>query len=844
MKIFILCHSIFKSLMVDFFHAFWRVQLLIIGLFFFGLQGLFAQELSGTITDEAGEPLAFVNVYVQGTSQGTSSNLDGRYKLPIPSGKQKISFQFIGYETQTIEITATTSSKINKDVVLKSQNYQMTELVISADAEDPAYKIIRNAQKMRKKYLSNATDFQCDVYIKGQQKLLDAPTEIMGQKLGDLGGALDSNRQGIVYLSESLSKWYVSKDNRKEEMISSKVSGSDRGYSFNSASQMDINFYNNSVELNRSIVSPIADNALGFYKYKLVGVNIGDAGRMINKIELTPKNKALPGFSGVIYIEDDTWRIQSVDLFVTKEATQITFVDSVFIKQQYLNVDKVAAGVLIGNTILFKMSGFGFKLRGVFSAVYSNYDFSPIPKKFFGKEVMIVGQEANTKSEDYWEQIRPLPLTSEEERDYEKKDSLKMVRQDPAYLDSVDRERNKFTFGNVLFGYTYRKSKEKWSLDLSSPLSKIQFNTVQGTTMELGAEFDKRFDEFWTKRLTINGNLEYGFAEKRLRGVLGVNYKLNSTSNTNFRIRAGEEVRQFQPDAISAFVNNIVSLLERKNFMKLFQRRFVEIGVRHDLSPSLTINASMEWAERTALVNNSDYSYFFRQTRQYTSNDIFFPFSENVPAWRTHTAQIAAINFTWRPGQKIIRYPHRVIKLDNQNPIFRLRARHAFQADGESNPFTSMELSSTWEKKMGAYGTFNFFAEYGSNVSRPGNIPVVDYFHFSGNQTFLGNPTRYTEQFLNMPYYAYSTTQDYLQVHLSHDFKGFLTDRIPGFNKLGLNMIWSYKLLYTGDALRHQEIALGFDKLGFGKFKIFRVDLVYGKSEVGDSWRFVVGVPL
>ena len=68
----------------------------------------------------------------------------------------------------------------------------------------------------------------------------------LDKNLGDLGGTLDSNRQGIVYLSESEAKLYYQKpDQKKEEMISSKVSGNDNGFSFNRASLMDFDFYEN-----------------------------------------------------------------------------------------------------------------------------------------------------------------------------------------------------------------------------------------------------------------------------------------------------------------------------------------------------------------------------------------------------------------------------------------------------------------------------------------------------------------------------------------------------------------------------------------------------------------------
>ena len=62
-------------------------------------------QVSGTITEEAtGEPLIGVNVFIEGTTIGTSSNIDGEYQLNIPSDDQILVFSFIGYETKVINV--------------------------------------------------------------------------------------------------------------------------------------------------------------------------------------------------------------------------------------------------------------------------------------------------------------------------------------------------------------------------------------------------------------------------------------------------------------------------------------------------------------------------------------------------------------------------------------------------------------------------------------------------------------------------------------------------------------------------------------------------------------------
>ena len=107
-------------------------------------------------------------------------------------------------------------------------------------------------------------------------------------------------------------------------MISSKVSGSNQAFSFNRASDVKVNFYENMETWdglsNRPFISPIADNALFYYNYKLVGTTVNENGETINKIQVTPRREYDPTFEGYIYIIEDSWRLYSVDLYMTKRA--------------------------------------------------------------------------------------------------------------------------------------------------------------------------------------------------------------------------------------------------------------------------------------------------------------------------------------------------------------------------------------------------------------------------------------------------------------------------------------------------------------------------------------------
>ncbi|MBU2915403.1 vWA domain-containing protein [Reichenbachiella agariperforans] len=61
--------------------------------------------IQGRVTDAAdGQPIAGVTVIIKGSSTGTITDIDGLYAISVPSDKNFLTFSFIGYETQEVEI--------------------------------------------------------------------------------------------------------------------------------------------------------------------------------------------------------------------------------------------------------------------------------------------------------------------------------------------------------------------------------------------------------------------------------------------------------------------------------------------------------------------------------------------------------------------------------------------------------------------------------------------------------------------------------------------------------------------------------------------------------------------
>ncbi len=83
--------------------------------------------ITGTVTDSTnGSSLPGVNIFVEGTTIGTSSDMDGNYQITVPGESNSLIFSFVGYEQK--EVTIGDRTKI--DVALKPSVESLEEVVV------------------------------------------------------------------------------------------------------------------------------------------------------------------------------------------------------------------------------------------------------------------------------------------------------------------------------------------------------------------------------------------------------------------------------------------------------------------------------------------------------------------------------------------------------------------------------------------------------------------------------------------------------------------------------------------------------------------------------------------
>ncbi len=771
-------------------------------------------EVKGKITDSDGQPIPFVSVFIKGTTKGVSANAEGSYSINVDRGIVTLTFTIVGFKTATQSIDVSSNTTLNQ--TLQTEQFTLNSVVIKANGEDPAYRIVRNAIKNRKAYLEEVFAYSSDVYIKGMQKLVGAPKKFFGRDIQKTLN-LDTNRNGILYLSESQSKFsYMKPDRIKEEMISSKISGRNNAFSFNKASDMRINFYENLLLENsglsaRSFVSPIADNAMFYYKYKLLG-KTEEGGLTINKIEVSPRRKNDPVFRGIIYIADDTWRLMGTDLNLTKDAG-VNLIDTLNIAQHFIKIDKY---YMPGN-LRFQFNGnvFGFKFQGYFISFYSNYNINPkFEKGYFTPEILKITKAVNKKDSAYWANNRPIPLTEEERKDYIKKDSIALRMQSKTYLDSVEKANNNFTLGKIFvtsYQINDRYNKRYYTFD---PLvQSLFYNTVEGFAIKYGVTYRKQYEN--NKYLFIRPQARYGFANKRFTANVNAYYYYDPTKRAGISLGFGNEIADLNNyGSMSLLSNTLNTLLFERNYPKFYKRDFVTIGTQRELATGLQASLSVDYSNNHALTNSTLYKIRDYKDREFTSNNPLKP-NDDAPFFADYKSTSVTATLTYTIGQKYITRPDAKIYTEAKYP--RLSLRYKKGLDGVFGGQTDYDLITfeAYQERigLGLFGYTSFVVGAGKFLNS-NKLFYPEFKHFRGNNAMFFPPNLRKFRFLD--FYQYSTNQHYFEAHLEHNFSGFILNKIPLLRKLKLEEVVGINYLTQPEKKNYTEYYFGIQRLVFG----------------------------
>lgn len=803
-------------------------NILLFRVYIFIMFGLFytvvthANTLQGTVKDRNGKEIPYASIMVKKTTIGTTANSKGQYSLQLGKGEYTVVCQSIGYNINEQKIKIEDNST-TLNFVLEEQSYELKEVVVSNKAEDPAYEIIRNAIKKRPTYLKEFNNFKCQVYLKGQLQLRDYPSKFLGDTVDFEDG--DTSKAKLLYLSETFADYSIRDNQRKVEITSTKVSGSNDGFGFGNPSI--ISFYENIIDVNnalnpRGFISPIADNALNYYKYKYMG-SFYENGLEICRIKVTPRRKQEPLFTGYITIIDGRWNIHSVQLNLVKEQ-QLQLVDTVSYEQIYMQINN--QWVVKQQVSNVAGSFLGFKFYGSFLQVYNKYEINKIfDPKYFSNVVIKYLDSSNKKSIEFWDSNRPIALLPNEALDYIKKDSLEKLRSTPAYLDSVDRVRNRPKLFNVLItGYNYSIQSKKTFLRFNPLLTLYPsyFNPAEGRVMNFGMTYTQQFKKY--NRLEINPVLRYGLKKEKLYGELITNYTFPTKSRSFLNVGLGNTVFQFNNNnPISEFLNSVGGYIWGRNDMKTYEASYFKIRYGQTFGQGIDAAVGVQYQNRKPM----DNVVLKLKDKVFTPN---YPTTLMNANLVPHTSLVLNFNVTWRPFSRYLELPDRLINLGSKYPTLNFNVATGLPSILGSNvDFMKWRLTATQNLNLKLYGKLDakFIVGGFSNANR---VFAPDYQHYLGNEIAINN--NYMNGFQLLPYYTFSNTASlYTESHFEYHLNGFISNKIPVFKKLNWFFVLGANTLNVNGKPNYLETFVSVEKI----FKLIRIDFVNGYLQNGPN---------
>ncbi len=819
----------------------------------------FSQGVEGVIVNQEGEPLPYTAVFVQGTSTGTTSSGEGKFKLNLPAGSYQISFQHLGYK-QVMKRVVVAQQVQKITVVMEPQSFVLSTVDVSGKAEDPAYTIMRKAISKAKFHQLQVDKYSAEVYLKGTGKLDKIPWLLRGtlEKEG-----IDTSK---VYTSESISEIEYERPNTyKEKVISIRTSGPE-DMSASPNSYVKSSFYFPTVV---GSVSPLSPRAFSYYRFKFLG-SYFENGFEINKIKVTPRSRGEQVFEGVIYIRDGAWNIHSLSL-KTRIESFLVQIDQIY------NLVEGDIWMPTNQQINFSGAMMGFKGQYNYTALVSKYSVTPNPElsaeltildekidavpteieeqkieeesvqqlqepeetQLTRKQLRQVLKEYEKQEEEqeeekhvestiwfeidslarkkdslYWAEKRPIALTEKEVVSYQEVDSVYAAEK----ADSTAKvDGSPVHFSDLLMGNTYRLG-ENARFRFRGFLPELRYNVIEGFNLSFEGTLNWKNDS--TYRLKFTPEVRYGFEsddvyyQLKTHGFLGSEWQQH-----NYSLQGGRYIDQFHPSSINSFVNSVNTLLLTQNFMRLYEHNFAraQYHYRHQYKYDFTVGT--EYSQRRELFNNTTFTWFNPGDKEIVPN---YPEVNKEPDLILNgNAFTTQVEFSAQPFMKYV--SRNGVKSPLNKDALKLRATWNAGWDnvGESiSNFQQVELGLKTKFDIGVRASVDFEAEVGTFLSN-NRVMFADFKHFNGGLTEIA-PIQLIGNFRLLDYYQYSTQDQYAAGFAYINLRKFMLTQLPMMRLLGIkeNIILNH--LKTTNSPHYTEIGYSIDRI----FKLFRLELV------------------
>lgn len=812
-------------------------------VFFLTFESIYSQGIEGKVVDSDGDPVAYASIFIKELTRGTTTNSLGLFSLPLPPGEYNIFFRSLGY-TEVFKKVTIAGEMIEMQVTMPPQTYMIPEVRVSANGEDPAYRVMRKAIGLANYHLNQVATYNAEIYIKGTAYFHKLPRAIARRiEVGDI--KVEENR---AYMLESLNEvTYRAPDKYDMRIIASQNTIPGYVENVNPMDYINASLYQPQIE---SFVSPLARNAFFYYDFSFEGSFL-QGNHMIDKIRVIPKRKSQQLCSGFLYIVEDLWCLHSSDLAVS------TIAGTLYLEQQYANVI-MDAWLPVSHKLDMEVqiAGVQAEVTYVSSLKYTNTVLNPnLPRSYFEPTNTPVAQNQEARDEEdtgeeapepspeqekiqeilqkdeiddrdmarltrlmeketeeadpdknklevegtkfsvapnavmndstFWNRVRPVPLTIEEKETIVARDSLYGFGDSSAAArrDSVIRARRPgFRTRDLVTGKTFQSRDRKTKFIYGGLIdpSMLSFNTVDG--WKYGQEIG--WDYRPTTRVVYRWNLQAGYAFSRKAPDIDWNSSILYAPKIRGKIALRIDYRSMdfnRENGIPSLTNSAYSLFYRENYSKRYENLDVLLEHRMDLATGLVFYASADLQRRRELSNYSDFSFFYRDAKSYSDN-VPANIDPSLPYFDDSNlfAAQAKLEYTYEYYYRLKNGRKQYFKSDY--PTLYLVYRHAFPMEQAGwADYSRIYGGLQHEREVGLLSTLNYKVEYGRFLH-------ADAVHFSDVKHFKVSPLLFDaigfqETFLLMDYYRASTAGSYLEAHARLTSPFLVLKMLPWFSE-------------------------------------------------------------
>jgi hypothetical protein len=797
----------------------------------------FLQEIRGTISNADGTPIPYATIFIDELQTGTSANHEGNFAIKARPGTYHITFRSMGYQPVTEEVTLSNVT-INLNIKLPQQSYILAGVTVRADAEDPAYAIMRKAIARAPGFIRQADSYTSEVYIKGSVVATKIPKIL--QKRMEVNG--EQPQVGQTYVNESINRIrFKAPDDYVQEVISVNNSfpmGGDNvpviGLISGSIYQSQDDFY----------ISPFAPNAFSHYQFQYEGL-LQDGAWFIDKIKVIPKRKSKLLMEGYVYIVEDLWCLYSYDMQLNPPYMQL------HIKQHY--------GPVKGNNYfpvnLFVEAKFGFmgiKGQGTYTTTIkydsvivnpefsqkkisqaisykqafeevadtvkpdnkvqeieekleelykqdelSNRDMVQMQKLMAKKAILldekqkenpleitsnyrqIVNKNALKRDSIYWDSVRPVPASTEEKFSYKKVDE-KNAKEDSASI--VKKAVNLAFFGN--YEWERRKKFYLYYPGLLN-LRNYRFNPVDGWAFNQSFKIYSKIDS--VHALQIKGMAGYAFARQRAFGKGQLTLWYNRIKNRTVDVDFGYLLQDFNNvSGTPEIMGSMYNLFLKESYIKLYHDAYFQLSHQTDLSNGLQWRIKGKYQQVRLMRNHSDFSFMF-PNKSYEAN---FPVNRELHAENLANRDLISV-------YNQIKYtPKYYYQIRNNNkrylyskwPTFSLA--HTWAMPQANNYMQYHQLELGLEQTIDFYSVSSIYyrANAGAFFDKK-NVHFSSFKHFKTIQEPF-TISNFKRGFFLLNNYEYSTASKYLETQFRYTTQFLLLKRLPWIS----NQFWTENL--------------------------------------------------